>query len=71
MTPCFKIIDAWLDLEVVEVKLPVGKRDFQFEHVQALERLWKKASRNRFLLSSNCFGFGYSCSCLSRWHVYS
>lgn len=57
----------------MEVKLPIGKRDFQFEHVQAqdLDRLWKKASRNRFLLSSNCFGFGFSCSCLSRWHVYS
>lgn len=38
MTPCFNIFDAWLGLEVVEVKLPVGKRDFQFEHVQALEK---------------------------------
>lgn len=57
----------------MEVKLPIGKRDFQFEHVQAqhLDRLWKKASRNRFLLSSNCFGFGFSCPCLSCWHVYS
>lgn len=55
----------------MEVILPIGKKDFQFEHVQALGRLWKKASRNRFLLSSNCFGFGFSCSCLSCWHVYS
>lgn len=64
---------CWCLLEVVEVKSPIGKRDFQFEHVQAqhLDRLWKNASRNRFLLSSNCFGFGFSCSCLSRWHVYS
>lgn len=35
MNPCFNIIDV--QLEVVEVKLPVAKRDFQFEHVQALE----------------------------------
>lgn len=51
--------------------LPIGKKDFQFEHVQALGRLWRKASRNRFLLSSSCFGFRFSCSCLSCWHVYS
>lgn len=39
MTLYFNIIGAWLDLELPQVKLPLGKRDFQFEHVQALDRL--------------------------------